>query len=41
MLDFQYRLRRQIRHIMTVVPAQLDRYILVNRAGVGFLLGNS
>lgn len=26
---------------MAVVPPQLDRYIFVNRAGVGFLLDNT
>jgi len=41
MFNFRFCLRRHIGHIMSVVPPQLDRDIFVNRAGVGFLLGNT
>jgi hypothetical protein len=41
MFDLRFGRRRRIGHIVTVVPPQLDRHILVNRAGMGFLLGDA
>ena len=34
-------LRQKVGHIMAVVPPQLQRYILVNLAGVRLFLGNA
>jgi hypothetical protein len=41
MFNFRFCLQRQIGHIVTVVPPELDGDIFVNRAGVGFLLSDA